>query len=62
MNSLETDPFGLLTFIVAPAILTKPDLIPDVASRTGNPHPCLGRDTFKSPMMRIGWFHPEGTR
>jgi hypothetical protein len=62
MNSLETNPFGLVTFIVAPAILTRPDLIPDAASRTGNPHPRLGRDTFKSPMMRIGWFHAEGTR
>ena len=48
--------------IVAPAILTRPDLISDAASRTGNPHPRLGCDTFKSPVMRIGWFHGEGTR
>jgi len=62
MNSLEANPFGLLTFIVAPAILTSPDLIPDAASRAGNPTPRVGRETFKSPVMRIGWFHAEGTR
>ena len=27
----------------------------------GNPHSVRGRDTFKSPMMRIGWIDAEGT-
>ena len=36
-------------------------LIPDGESRIGNPHSLRGRDTFKSPMMRIGWIDGEGT-
>jgi hypothetical protein len=54
MNSLEENSLGLLTLIVAPAILTRLELIPDAASRTGNRHPRLGRGAFKWPVVGRG--------
>jgi hypothetical protein len=50
VNSSEANPFGLLTFIVAPAVSTNASSI--LALSTSN----------RYTMMRIGWFHEEGTR